>query len=94
MSFFRILWGIDAIVALIAFYFFIDGLRTVTNSGTYFQTWFTLLLIMAVVLGGSVLLKNNNHMTLAKCLLSVVAIPGFIYGLFVLIMIIAKPKWQ
>ena len=94
MTFFRVLWGINAILAVVALYFFIDGLKTASNSGSYLQTWLVLLLVLAVALGGSVVLKNNNHMILAKLLLSVIALPGFLYGLWIVIMLIAQPKWQ
>lgn len=94
MTFFRILWAFDAVIALVVLYFFFEGLADGTVSSFNAGLWFLILAGLAVVLGGSLLLKSHQHLWLAKGLLWVLAIPGLLFGLFTLIMIIAKPRWN
>jgi len=40
------------------------------------------------------LLNANGHRGLAITLLSILAVPGVIYALFVLLIVIAQPRWN
>lgn len=92
MTFFWILWGIDAFIALIVLYFLVIGLADGTVSSFNAGIWTAAMAALAVILLGSLWLKSHNLMFWAKALLFVLAIPGFIYGLFVLFIIIGKPR--
>lgn len=94
MTLFWILWGIDALIALIALYFFFIGLVDGSVSSFNMGIWSLLLIGLAVIVFGSLWLKSVNQLGLAKGLLSILAIPGILYALFILMIIIGNPRWN
>ena len=94
MTTFWILWSFNALMALIPIYFFFVGLNDGSVSASNMGYWVMILLVVAVVIGGSLLLRNANQMNLAKGLLIVAAIPGVIAILFFAIVMISKPRWN
>ena len=94
MNLFWILWGIDALIALIALYFFFIGLVDGSVSSFNIGIWGLLLIGLAVIVFGSLWLKSVNQLGLAKGLLSILAIPGILYALFILMIIIGNPRWN
>jgi hypothetical protein len=94
MNFFWVLWGFDAIITLVILYFFFIGLADGSVSSFNMGLWVFILLVLAAIMGGSLWLKSTNHMTLAKVLLMLLAIPGLLYALFMLFIIIGKPRWN
>lgn len=94
MTFFWILWGIDAVVALIALYFFFVGLGDGSVSSFNGTMWMGLLAGLAVVLLGSLWLKSHDYLLLAKILLAVVAVPATLYGLMILTMVFGGGRWN
>lgn len=94
MIFFRILWGIDAVVALVVVYFFFVGIGDGSVSSFNMGLWLLILSVLAIVLGGSLWLRRKQQPVLANLLLSVVAVPGIVYGLFVLLLVVTNPHWQ
>ena len=94
MNLFWILWGIDVLIALIALYFFFIGLIDGSVSSFNMGIWSLLLIGLAVVVFGSLWLKSINQLGMAKGLLSILAIPGILYALFILMVIIGKPRWN
>lgn len=93
MTFFWILWGFDAIISFVVLYFFFVGLGDGTVSSFNMGIWLILLAVVGIVMVGSLLLKPH-YLWLAKALLCIMAIPGFIYTLFLLFIIIARPRWN
>jgi hypothetical protein len=94
MIFFWILWGFDAIISLVVLYFFFIGLNDGSVSSFNMGLWSVILVVLAAVMGGSLWLKSVNQMVLAKLLLFLLALPGLLYGLFMLFVIIGKPRWN
>lgn len=94
MIFFRILWGIDAVVALVVVYFFFVGIGDGSVSSFNMGLWLLILSVLAIVLGGSLWLRRKQQPVLANLLLLVVAVPGVLYGLFVLLLVVTNPHWQ
>lgn len=94
MNFFWILWGFDVLIALVVLYFFFIGIADGSVSSFNMGIWMLLLIGLAVVVLGSLALKFYGYIVLAKILLSLLAIPGFLYGLFILLVIILKPRWN
>ncbi|SDM17642.1 osmoprotectant transporter permease [Siphonobacter aquaeclarae] len=94
MIFFRILWGIDAVVALVIIYFFFVGIGDGSVSSFNMGLWLLILSVLAIVLGGSLWLRRKQQPVLANLLLLVVAVPGVLYGLFVLLLVVTNPHWQ
>jgi len=94
MTTFWILWTFNALMALIPVYFFFVGLGDGTVSSNNMGIWLLLLLVVAVVIGGSLWLRSANQINLAKGLLIVAAIPGVIAIIFFAIVLIGKPRWN
>ncbi|MEZ4826626.1 MAG: osmoprotectant transporter permease [Bacteroidia bacterium] len=87
-----VLFGIAAVVGLIAVYFFIVGLLDGTVSSTNMLLWLGLLSVVMGVLFGGLWLKSAGNLIAAKILLCVLAVPGIIGGLFMLFIMIGKPR--
>lgn len=94
MIFFWILWAIAALVGLVVLCFFFVGLADGTVSATNAGLWFLMLLVPGAILVGSLWLKAQNRLGLAKVVLSIIALPGVLAGLFFLILLISKPRWN
>ncbi len=94
MTGFWVLWGFDALIALVVLYFFMLGITDGTVSGRNFALWLLMLLIPMAIVGGSLWLKSMDRMALARTLLWLLAIPGLMYVLFILFAVIAKPRWN
>ena len=91
---FRILWGIDAIIAGIAVYFFVAGLADGSVSSFNITLWTLLLLALGAVLWGSRALRAAGRRGAAVATLLVPAFPGVIMGLFFLVIILGHPDWR
>lgn len=94
MTFFWTLFCVAALVALVVLYFFFVGLADGTVSERNFGMWLILLAVTAASLGGGWWLKTLGKISLANTALAVLALPGFLYGLFILAAIILKPRWN
>ncbi|GAB4018078.1 osmoprotectant transporter permease [Spirosoma sp. KCTC 42546] len=94
MNFFWIFWGIDAVIALIFFYFFFVGIADGSVSSFNAGLWFLLLTVLGAVLIGGYWLHTHQHEQGAKILLGLLAIPGLLCGLFFLILILTNPRWN
>ena len=94
MAFFWILWGFDACIALVALYFFFIGLGDGSVSSFNMAIWLIVLGGLAVILVGSLWLKGMGKLLLAKGLLGILAVPGLLYVLFMLLVIVSNPRWN
>jgi len=94
MLFFRILFGVDSLVTLIALYFFVVGLADGSVSSFNIHLWIALLAGIALILGGSMLLNSRGYRGRASALLSVLAFPGICFALFMLLVLILQPRWN
>jgi hypothetical protein len=56
--------------------------------------WLGLQAAVAATIGGGWLLNANRRRGAAIAVLSILAVPGVLYGLFVLLVIIAQPRWN
>ena len=94
MILFSILFGIDSIIAAVAFYFFVVGLTDGSVSSFNILLWLVLLGGIALILGSSLLLTRNGYRRRANALLLVLAFPGFAFGLLLLLALILQPRWN
>lgn len=94
MTFFRILWGFNALIALVVLFFFFWGIADGTVSSFNIGIWLILLGLVAGVLLGSRWLRAQNRTGLANGLLCILAIPGLLYLLFLLVLIVSEPRWN
>lgn len=94
MKLFWTLYGIDAVIALIALYFFVAGLSDGSVSDFNILLWLAILGGLAAILGGGLRLKSSGHRGLANGVLLILAVPGLLYGLLILSAIILQPRWN
>lgn len=90
----RILWVFNAIMSLVPIYFFFAGLADGTVSSDNIGIWAIILIVIAGVIGGSYWLKENNHLTGAKIILIIAAIPSVIVLIFFLSVILSNTRWN
>ncbi|TNE64430.1 MAG: osmoprotectant transporter permease [Bacteroidetes bacterium] len=88
------LWGIDAVASLVVVVFFFIGIADGSVSASNAGLWFAILAALAVILLGSMWLKGQGYLGWAKALLSVLAVPALLYALFLLLVVVSKPRWN
>lgn len=91
---FWVLWGIDALVAGVFIFFFLDGLADGSVSSFNIVLWLGILAMLAVVLGGGLFLRAKGLRIWALVLLCVLAIPAVLAALFFAVILISNPRWN
>lgn len=91
---FLILFGIDVLAALAVIYFFVVGLADGSVSSFNITLWFAILASTAAILGGGWMLNAKGHRKLAYTVLSILAVPTALYAAFILLIVIAQPRWN
>ena len=81
---FRILWGIDVILGIMAAVVFVIGIGDGSVSSFNIVMWLLLLAVLASIVFGSRALNESGHRALAAALAAAAAIPAII-GSIVLI---------
>ena len=91
---FWFLWAIDAVIAGIALYFFFS-LAAGGRVGSFnILPWLIILTALAAVAGGSVWLRSAGQHAVAIVLLLLLAIPGALFVLFFLLLLILHPNFH
>lgn len=90
----RILLCIDALTALVVLYFFFVGLADGSVSSFNIGIWIALLGGIAAVIGLGAVLNEKGQRRAAAAVLSILALPAFLFGLFMLALIVLQPRWN
>ena len=91
---FWFLWSIDAVIAAVALYFFFSLAGHGRIGSFNILPWLVILAILAAVLGGSIWLRSVGQRTVAIVLLLLLAMPGALYVLFFLLLLITHPTFH
>ncbi len=91
---FWIPWGFDALITIVVLYFFFVGLADGSVSSFNAGLWFIILLVLGSVMLGSLWLRSSGRNRIAFVVLLILAVPGLMFGLFFLILLIANPRWN
>jgi hypothetical protein len=91
---FWFLWSIDAVIAVVALYFFFSLAAHGRVASFNILPWLIILAALAAVVGGSVWLRSARQPALAITLLLLLAIPGALFGLFFLLILIIHPNFH
>ena len=83
MKLYRFLLVFDGLAFALLLFFFASGLGTATNDD-YVTVWLPLLLIPGAVIAGALMLHGKGKTGIAKLLLGLLAVPGVLYLLFIL----------
>ena len=90
---FRIVWGIDVIVALIALLFFVWGINDGSVSSFNMALWVGILAALGIVVFGSRALHLKERRVAATLLAAVPAVPALLYGLLIIAMTVGGTRW-
>jgi hypothetical protein len=94
MILFGILCGIDALISVAMLVFFFWGLADGTVSAFNIGLWLAVLGGIAAMFGGGIALRAYGQRILAGLLLAILAAPGLLYGLFLLLILVLQPDWK
>jgi hypothetical protein len=94
MILFGFLCGIDALIALTVLVFFFWGLADGSVSAFNLHLWLAMLAGVAVVLGGGVALRASGRRKRANAILAVLAAPGLLMGLLLLMVLVLQPDFR
>lgn len=88
------LWIIALLVALSALSFFVIGLADGSVSSFNIGLWAVLLLGVTGATGGSLQLKRAGRNRWATALASLLAVPGLVAVLFLLVVLVSDARWN
>jgi len=91
---FWIPWSVDAVVAAVVVGFYLVGLGDGSVSSFNAMLWLGILAALAVVVGGSLVLKTVGRRALAIALALLLAVPAALFCLFWVVVIVAHPRWN
>ena len=91
---FKVLWGIDVIVALVAVFFFVWGVFDGSVSSFNIVLWTVLLAAIAAVVLGSRALFSRGHRGMATALAILPALPALGFAVLVVVMVTSGTKWN
>lgn len=90
---FWIPWGIAAVVTGVAVCFFLAGLINGSVSSFNAGLWMLILLSTVGITAGSLILKKSGRPGLGSLLALVLALPGLLAGLFMLLILFTQTRW-
>jgi hypothetical protein len=90
----RTIFAFDALIALVIVYFFVIGLADGSVSSFNMGLWLGLLALTAAVLAGGWMLSARGRRAAAIAVLMILFVPGLLYALFVLLVVITQPNWH
>ncbi|MBT2188147.1 hypothetical protein [Sphingobium nicotianae] len=93
MWLFRILFAFDALALLVLLYFFVEGLQYGPGPD-YMVTWLPILAVPIAVVAGAWVLSGQGRRGLASVLLGLLAVPPFLYLLFLMLMVVMQPDFR
>ncbi len=91
---FWIPWSIDVVVAFFAVWFFLVGLGDHSVSSFNIVLWLGILAALAVILGRGLWLTSTGRRGVGAALCLVLAVPGTLYGVFLLLAIFSGTRWN
>lgn len=94
MSRFWILWGFDALLALVILYFSLAGLADGSVSSSNMGLWLVIVLAVCGIMFGSIALRSAGRLGLAVAVLLVLALPGLLLILFFGLLLVIQPRWN
>lgn len=91
---FRILWGVDVVVALVALAFFFIGIEDGSVTSFNAMLWLALLGGLAVIVFGSNAFHVRGQHGLAFILAAVLAVPALLACLFFAFLLVSGVRWN
>lgn len=86
--------AVSGVVAVVVVLFFLWGLADGSVSSFNFEIWLVALVLVAIVPIAGIRLANRGHYLAATLVLGILAFPGILYGLFILLVIGSGARWN
>jgi hypothetical protein len=90
----KVFFAIDLLIAAIVVFFFFWGLSDGTVSSFNISLWLTILVGLAAILAGGYMLRSAGRTALANAVLLVLVIPGALYALFLVVVVMSGARWN
>jgi hypothetical protein len=91
---YRTLLLVDGVIAAVIVGFFglglVDGSVSAYNAGI----WFVILVALVLIIGGAVVARRMSGPGLALLPLSLLAVPGLLFLLMLLLALLLQPRWN
>ncbi len=87
-------FSIAALTAVAIVVFFVIGIADGSVSSFNIVLWLGILAATAAVLLLGRYLRSRGRPGLASAVLAILAVPGLLYGFFLLLVIITQPRWN
>ena len=91
---FQVLFVLDLLIAGIVVFFFFWGLTDGSVSSFNIGLWMAILAGLAAVLGVGYALRSAGRTAVANLVLLVLAVPGALYGFFILLVVFSGARWN
>mgnify|MGYP006188026745 CR=1 FL=1 len=91
---FWVLWAIAMVTALVIVAFFFIGLSDGSVSSFNIVLWLSTLFVLGSTLLGSYTLHASGSNGWAIGVVLIVALPGLLFGLFFLVVLLSNPTWN
>ncbi len=91
---FWILWGIDAVVTGVVVFYFLAGLISGSVSSFNAGIWILILLSTGGITSGSLILKKCGRPGWGSLLALVLAVPGLLAILYLILIMITPTAWN
>lgn len=88
------LWIFDALIAAVFVFFFLWGIADGTVSSFNIMLWLGILAGLGAVVGGGMALQRAGRVGRAIPLLLLPALPGLLFVLFFVALIVLQPRWN
>ena len=92
--FLKLLFALNWIAAAVLLYFYGEGQMDGSISPDNMGLWLALILGMGLIIAGAHWLAAKGKRVLAGLLLSILALPTALYGIFIIAIIIIEPNWR
>jgi hypothetical protein len=92
--FYRAALAAAALAAAVVVYFFLVGLGDGSVSSFNAGLWLGVLVGVAGVLVAGTWLRARGHTAAALAVLGILVVPGLLYALFLLLILLTNPRWN
>ncbi|PLX40355.1 MAG: osmoprotectant transporter permease [Hyphomicrobiales bacterium] len=86
--------AVDGIICALAGVFFMIGLKDGSIGPENIGLWGLIFAVLALIVGGGSWLQSAGHHVLSLLLLMVLAVPGLLSGLFILLFALSGTQWR
>ena len=91
---FRIFLVVDVLICIITLVFFVIGLADGSVSSFNIGIWVIAMAVLAVIMAVGFTLKQHGHPVIGTIVLLILAVPGLLYVLFIVLFVVSGASWN